>query len=121
MEVDARDRALGPASYLRFADERSRRFADLLARVPGDARTIVDLGCGLGHLTPLLRARWPQAVVTGVDSSPEMVASARQASPESGMTYVEGDLRDWRPGGRVDLLVSVRPHTEILDVKSLDR
>ncbi len=45
-----------PALYLRHADERTRPMADLVARVAVDARTVVDLGSGPGHLTPLLRA-----------------------------------------------------------------
>ena len=40
-----------PQTYLRFADERARPFVDLLARVPGRHRSIVDLGCGPGQLT----------------------------------------------------------------------
>ena len=61
-----------PAAYLRFDDERSRPFADLLARVGADRpRAVVDLGCGPGTLTAALAARWPDATVEGVDSSPE--------------------------------------------------
>jgi trans-aconitate 2-methyltransferase len=65
-----------PTAYLGFADERTRPFADLLARVPTRPRTIADLGCGPGHLSGLLRARWPDAVIEGIDSSEEMVARA---------------------------------------------
>ena len=46
-----------PQTYLQFSDERSRPFVDLLARVPGEHRSIVDLGCGPGHLTALMRQR----------------------------------------------------------------
>ena len=56
-----------PAQYLRFADERGRPFADLLARVgrrPAPAR-VVDLGCGPGNLTATLAGRWPAAHVRG--------------------------------------------------------
>lgn len=95
-----------PARYLAYADERSRPFGELLARVPARApRTIVDLGCGPGHLTPLLTGRWPGARVHGVDSSAEMVAAAR--AREDGATYDVADLRDWLAGDEsADLLVS---------------
>jgi trans-aconitate 2-methyltransferase len=59
-----------PSAYLRFAGERGRPFADLLARVrAGAPRTVVDLGCGTGALTASLAERWPGARVIGVDSS----------------------------------------------------
>ncbi|WP_248490491.1 hypothetical protein [Tsukamurella sp. PLM1] len=42
-----------PGQYLRFGGERTRAFADLLARVPVAARTVADLGCGPGNDAPL--------------------------------------------------------------------
>ena len=67
-----------PGQYRRFADERSRPFAELLARVPAERPGLVaDLGCGPGELTISLARRWPGAEVHGVDSSPEMIGAAR--------------------------------------------
>lgn len=95
-----------PSSYLQFADERSRPFADLMARVgAADPAVVVDLGCGPGQLTATLAARWPAAEVLGLDSSAEMVAQARQhAGPR--LRFAQGDLRDWVPQAPVDVLVS---------------
>lgn len=89
--------------YLKFADERTRAARDLLARVPlDDARHVVDLGCGPGNSTALLAERWPQARVVGVDSSAEMLRSARRDLPQ--LEWVEADLRQWRADGPVDVL-----------------
>src|SRR5262245_25903867 len=67
-----------PSIYLRYADERSRPFGELLSRIPTtDPIEVVDLGCGPGRLTVSLTVRWPQARVRGLDSSREMIASAR--------------------------------------------
>ena len=71
-----------PDRYLTYADERGRPFVELLARVEADApATVLDLGCGPGNLTTLLRRRWPGARVRGLDSSPEMIDRARAVDP----------------------------------------
>ncbi|MGY1812975.1 trans-aconitate 2-methyltransferase [Blastococcus sp. SYSU D00820] len=96
-----------PAGYLRFGDERARPFADLLARVGASApRLVVDLGCGEGGLTASLARRWPGARVTGVDSSPEMLAAAAAHAVPGRVAFTAGDVRDWRPAEPVDVLVS---------------
>ncbi|BCB88970.1 trans-aconitate 2-methyltransferase [Phytohabitans suffuscus] len=94
-----------PATYLRFGDERSRPFFDLLARVGAERpRAVVDLGCGPGNLTAVLAARWPGARVLGVDSSAEMIGEARAESYP--VDFSVGDLREWTPGGDHDVVVS---------------
>jgi trans-aconitate 2-methyltransferase len=97
-----------PQRYLTYADERGRPFVELLARVGANApATVVDLGCGPGNLTALLAERWPEARVTGIDSSPDMIAAAGEAG--SGVRYEHADLRDWAaaaPRGSVDVLIS---------------
>jgi trans-aconitate 2-methyltransferase len=94
------------STYAAFSDERSRPFTDLLARVGAEGpRSVVDLGCGSGALTAGLAQRWPTARVTGVDSSAAMIAAAQPYAGER-VTFVLGDLVDWRPDGPVDVLVS---------------
>lgn len=94
-----------PTQYLKFAGERLRPAVDLLARIPVVAPgTVVDLGCGAGNLTPLILQRWPATRFTGVDSSPAMLAKARQ---EYAMAqFVEADIATWRPEKPVDVLYS---------------
>ena len=104
MGTSERAGAWDPRAYLRFAGERARPFLDLVARVDvTDPGTVVDLGCGDGSTTALLADRWPAARVTGVDSSPEMLAAAPS---RPGMGFLLGDVRDWRPREPVDVLVS---------------
>jgi trans-aconitate 2-methyltransferase len=92
-----------PARYLSFGSERLRPALDLLARVPLEAPAeVVDLGCGPGHVTRLLKARWPLARMTGVDGSREMLDLARREVPEG--CWEQADLAEWRPEGPVDLL-----------------
>jgi trans-aconitate 2-methyltransferase len=91
------------AQYAKFIDARTRPACELLARVPLTAAArVVDLGCGPGNSTALLQARWPSARVTGVDSSPEMLRSARAALPA--IEWVESDLRSYRAEAPLDVL-----------------
>jgi trans-aconitate 2-methyltransferase len=92
-----------PDVYLTFADHRARPFYDLLSRVgAGDPRRVVDLGCGAGNLTSQLARRWPDATVEALDSSPEMVAAAR----ERGVSASVADLRTWTPQPDTDVVLS---------------
>jgi trans-aconitate 2-methyltransferase len=93
-----------PTQYERFAAPRLRPAIDLLARIPpGPRASIVDLGCGGGQVTRLLRERWPEAEITGVDSSAAMLERARG---EVDARFVQADLADWDPAEPLDLLVS---------------
>lgn len=93
-----------PEQYLRYGDERARPFLELTARITAEApRRVVDLGAGPGTQTALLAERWPEAEVTAVDSSPEMISRAQKVP---GVHAEQGDLRDWVPAAPVDVLVT---------------
>ena len=82
------------AQYSRFESERNRPILDLLAQVPrSTAATAADLGCGPGNSTALLRQRFPQAAIVGVDSSDDMIAAARTRLPD--IRFVTGDIPTW--------------------------
>lgn len=84
-----------PARYLAFAQPRLRPALDLLSHVDATAPGhVVDLGCGGGAMTRLARARWPQARLTGVDSSPAMLAKAAAEGPAEA-AWVHDDLAAW--------------------------
>ncbi|TFV90560.1 trans-aconitate 2-methyltransferase [Blastococcus sp. CT_GayMR16] len=110
-----------PAGYLRYAGERARPFVDLINRVGAETPSaVVDLGCGEGTMTATLAERWPGAGVTGVDSSPEMLAAAATSAVPGRVEFVLGDVRDWAPDAPVDVVVSnavlhwVPGHAELL-------
>lgn len=103
--------AWDPASYAAFADQRSRPFDDLTARIRPEVspRLVVDLGCGDGPLTLGLARRWPQARVVGVDASPDMLAAARALDVQGRVDWVQARLEDWVPaslGSPIDVLVT---------------
>ncbi len=94
-----------PAQYLRFGDQRLRPAVELLARVDLESpRRVYDLGAGTGNVTALLRQRWPAGELTGVESSPAILAQARAAHPE--IEWQEADLATWRAPGPADVIYS---------------
>ncbi len=95
-----------PARYLHHADERGRAFHDLLARVDVTPYSIVDLGCGPGHLTPVLQERWPHAAILGLDSSAAMIDAATARDDGGSVTYAQADVATWEPTTPLDLIVS---------------
>ena len=91
------------ALYLTFEDERTRPARDLLARVPlAGPASAVDLGCGPGNSTELLAERWPEARLTGLDSSDDMLAAARRRLPHA--SFEKADLARWTAPEPVDLI-----------------
>ena len=91
-----------PDKYLMFDDHRSRPFDELISRIRVQSpRRVVDLGCGPGHLTETLVKRWPSATVEAFDSSPEMVAAAR----ERGLAASVADVVDWHPAPDTDVAI----------------
>ncbi len=114
-----------PAAYARFARERSRPLADLVAQVGADApRLVVDLGCGHGPATLSLARLWPEARVVGVDSADTMLEAARALDRDDRVEWFQGDLRDWDPlslGEAPDVIVTsstlqwVPGHLDLVD------
>jgi SAM-dependent methyltransferase len=70
---------------------------------------VLDLGCGLGHVSFLAAELvGPDGSVTGLDADPAMLAVAEQRRREAGATnvrFVEGDVRNWRDADGVDAVI----------------
>lgn len=93
------------AQYLKFENERTQPARDLLARVPlTSPKRIIDLGCGPANSTSVITSRYPEASVTGLDSSPDMINKAKGTLP--GVDFHVADLNTWNTDEKVDLFFS---------------
>jgi trans-aconitate 2-methyltransferase len=94
-----------PKAYLRFQEERTQPSRDLVSRIQlANPRSIVDLGCGPGNSTAVLRGAWPDADVVGVDNSREMIAAAISGYPEG--NWKVADISDLSEEWCSDLVFS---------------
>lgn len=67
-----------PEKYLLFKKQRTQPAIDLAKRVRDCApETVVDIGCGPGNSTAVLRSVFPNADILGIDSSENMIAKAK--------------------------------------------
>ena len=93
------------SQYVAFEDERTRPARDLLAAVPPiQARRVVDIGCGPGNSTELLAARFPDAIVTALDSSPDMIEAARARLSQVRFELIS--IESWDEPGPFDVILA---------------
>jgi SAM-dependent methyltransferase len=84
-------------------ESQERRFA-VIADVVQEHESVLDVGCGPGHLHDYLRARGWTGEYVGIDPMPEMVELGRAAS----RPVTVGDLGSffWHDRRRFDVVVS---------------
>ncbi|WOJ97194.1 trans-aconitate 2-methyltransferase [Congregibacter brevis] len=85
--------------YDDFAEQRQQAAIDLVAAIPPlrgttEPAKITDLGCGSGLSTCLLTERWPDAAVTGIDKSPDMLARAAERVPQA--KFQQDDIANFK-------------------------
>jgi len=94
-----------PQQYLKFSGARARPALDLMNQIEiADPAVIYDLGCGAGNITLLLHDRWPDARVTGVDDSQEMLAQAGARSDR--IRWSLQSVADWTASEPADVIFS---------------
>lgn len=64
----------------------------LVDLIQGQPRRILDLGCGTGSTTLLLKQKFPSAQIFGLDLSPFMLVTAAKKAKNAGLTI------EWRHG-----------------------
>lgn len=93
--------------YSKFEQERTLPARDLCAAIPlNRAERIIDVGCGIGNSTAVLKARYPDAHVTGADMSESMLAAARRDHPELEFIHFDAAKDFPRLDGGYDVVFS---------------
>jgi trans-aconitate 2-methyltransferase len=78
--------------YNKFGKERIQPSRDLTTRIViDDCKRILDVGCGSGMSTYCIKERFPNAEITGVDLSENMLNKASELVPDA--TWVQRDCR----------------------------
>lgn len=95
-----------PDLYLKFEKQRTQPSIDLAARIDiTNPRRIIDIGCGPGNSTAVLKNRWPNADFTGMDRSPSMITQAQET--DNDITWVCADAAgDLSALGHFDVVFS---------------
>ena len=91
--------------YSMFEQQRTRPVRDLVAAIATqNVQSAIDLGCGPGNSTEVLAERFSDARITGLDSSEDMLADARQRLPD--LTFELADIGDWNPAQTYDVILA---------------
>ena len=89
--------AIAPVTYdavTRFAapPNENKLRSQAIASIENSPQTILDLGCGTGSSTLMLKQAFPQAKVTGLDLSPYMLFMAQHKAKKANLAI------DWQQG-----------------------
>ena len=81
------------------------RLLERIERLPGDC--VLDVGCGAGEVALAVARSRPQAQVTGIDLSADLIAVARErAGQRSNVALAAADATSFVPDAPPDLIVS---------------
>jgi tRNA (cmo5U34)-methyltransferase len=97
-----------PATYEEMIRADLPRYDELqeaaIRAIPFEPARVLELGFGTAETTRRIWERYPQARITGIDSSPEMVFRARELGWEEMRL---GRMQDPLPDGPWDLVIAV--------------
>jgi trans-aconitate 2-methyltransferase len=95
-----------PEQYLKFKDYRTQPSIDLVHRIAIDWQpdTLIDIGCGPGNSSHVLKCRWPGAYLLGIDNSENMIKRAGTDYPES--EWIVADASTFTTEKKIDIVFS---------------
>lgn len=93
--------------YLKFKNERTQPSIDLADRLTTQSpAAIIDVGCGPGNSSAVLKKRYPNAAVTGADNSENMVTAAKEKYPDIEFILCDASKDLGKLNGKFDIVFS---------------
>lgn len=81
--------------YLKFKAQRTKPAHDLAVSVIHiNPKKVVDIGCGPGNSTEVLRKIFPDADIIGIDNSPNMIEKAKDKYPDMKFRLCDAERLD---------------------------
>ena len=94
-------------TYLKFEKERTQPAIDLVRRV--ERRTVssaLDVGCGPGNSSAVIKSVFPEAEILGIDFSADMIERAKKDYPDITFEQWDADEFTEKTGKKFDLIFS---------------
>lgn len=94
-------------TYLKFEKERTQPAIDLVRRVEG--RTVLsalDVGCGPGNSSAVIKSVFPEAEILGIDFSADMIERAKKDYTDIAFEQWDADEFAEKTGKKFDLIFS---------------
>jgi SAM-dependent methyltransferase len=76
-------------------------------------RSILEIGCGIGHLSYKMAKYWPNSEIIGLDISPACIKAAKNLFKASNLQFVEGILDSATFDRKFDLIVLIDVYEHI--------
>lgn len=95
------------SSYDHYADIQQLAARHLLAELPAkEIHTILEVGCGTGCYTTLLRNKYPEAKITAIDISAKMIEYAKMKLSGEDIDFKVADAEEGKLEGKYNLITA---------------
>ncbi len=93
--------------YDKYADVQKLAASELVSRLPKNGfRSILEIGCGTGIYTELLKTKFSGADLRAIDISPEMIGVAKRKFEDNVVNFEVADAESFSSPARYDLITS---------------
>jgi 2-polyprenyl-3-methyl-5-hydroxy-6-metoxy-1,4-benzoquinol methylase len=107
VDFDDYSRCLRDLSRVNVVTMTHRPMLSWLAKHARAGFSLLDIACGHGDALRAVRARYPEARLTGIDLNPWATRAARQATePAAGIEFINDDAFAYKPAQKFDFIIT---------------